>query len=311
MARVLITGASGFIGSVLARRMLQDGHEVHVLLRDLTKTWRIKDIIKDLRLWSTDLRDQSRLNVDINAISPELIYHFAAYGCYPFQSDVNNIVQTNIMGTWNLLQATSKIDYELFINAGSSSEYGFKDHPMCESDFLEPNSYYSFAKSSQTLMCQYYARAENKPIINYRLFSVYGPYEEPTRLIPTVISRCLNGQDVDLTNPSVARDFVYVDDVVDVCILKHSSICYCGEIFNIGSGKQSTILEVAKAIKKSIHATGKINCNVSSPRVWDAETWVGDCSKAEEVLGWRAKTSLGEGLVKTIEWTKNNERFRK
>jgi nucleoside-diphosphate-sugar epimerase len=304
MSKILITGAAGFIGSALARRMVHDGHDVYAFVRDKTKAWRLKDIAQDIHIVQSDLKDLSHLTLCISDINPQFIYHFATYGGYPYQEDVDNIINTNIMGTWNLLRASIGCDYKLFVNAGSSSEYGFKDHPMKETDMLEPNSYYSFAKCSQTLLCQYFSRIEKKPILNYRLFSVYGPNEEKSRLIPTVISHCLKNEVIDLVAPDTARDFVYIDDVIEACLCGTNSMSFDGQIINIGTGVQSTLLDVANYVIDIVNPINK-NINYISPRrIWDTNKWVGDCSKAQSMIGWAAKVTLKEGLTKTIEWAK-------
>ena len=119
---------------------------------------------------------------------------------------------------------------------------------MRESDLLEPNSYYAVAKCAQTLLCQHVARTEKRPITTLRLFSAYGPYEEPSRLVPTLIQRCLAGQDLSLVPPETARDFVYVDDVVDAYLCTGALAKLRGEIVNVGTGVQSTIRDLVEAI---------------------------------------------------------------
>src|SRR6267378_1766196 len=153
--RILVTGAAGFVGSVLARRLLADGQEVHALTKSPNGAWRLKEIEKDLRLHAVDLRDEATLRSAVAKIRPQAIFHLAAHGAYPFQTDPDGIIQSNILGTWNLLKASTDCDYEVFVNTGSSSEYGFKEFAMRETDLLEPNSYYSVAKSAQTLLCQH------------------------------------------------------------------------------------------------------------------------------------------------------------
>ena len=200
MKRVLLTGAAGFVGAVLARRLLREGHQIHVLLKSSSNTWRI-DGLEDLRRHEVDLRDEERLRALAETVRPEVIFHLAAHGAYSYQTDPDGIIQTNFLGTWNLLKATARVDYEVFVNAGSSSEYGFKDFAMRETDLLEPNSYYAVAKCAQTLVCQHFAHAERRPVNTLRLFSAFGPYEEPTRLIPTIVTRCLGNQPLDLVSP--------------------------------------------------------------------------------------------------------------
>ena len=293
------------MGAVLARRLLEGGHEVNVLLKSATQRWRLSDVQQDLRLHEVDLQDEEGVRRAAAAIKPEVVYHLAAHGAYPFQTDPDGIIATNILGTWNLLKALARSDYEVFVNTGSSSEYGFKDFAMRETDLLEPNSYYAVAKCAQTLLCQHVARTEKKPITTFRLFSAYGPYEEPSRLVPTLIQRCLRGQDLSLVPPETARDFVYVDDVVDAFLRTGELSKLRGDIINIGTGVQSTIRDVVEAIVQ--HTDARVECRwgAMQPRIWDSGTWVADCTKAKTLLGWRARTSLNQGLARTVAFVRS------
>jgi nucleoside-diphosphate-sugar epimerase len=302
--RILVTGAAGFVGALLTRRLLADGHTVHTLIKSTTAPRRLAGLERDLHAHQVDLRDEDRVRTIIASIRPEVIYHLATHGAYPTQTDADGIIQTNILGTWNLLKALSDTDYEVFVNSGSSSEYGFKEYAMRETDLLEPNSYYSVAKCAQTLLCQHVAKTESRPITTFRLFSVYGPFEEPSRLIPTLIRRCLAGEDLTLVDPNIARDFVYVDDVVDAYLRIDKLSQLHGEIINIGTGVQSPIKHVADLILR--HTGARVACHWGAmpARIWDAKTWVADCTKSARLLGWRPLTTLSEGLERTIAWTR-------
>ncbi len=304
--RFLVSGAAGFVGCALTRRLLADGHEVHVLLKSSTPRWRLAGIESDLRRHEVNLEDEGAVRALVAKIRPDVIYHLATHGAYPTQPDADGIIQTNILGTWNLLKAAAHVDFELFVNTRSSSEYGFKDYAMRETDVLEPNSYYAVAKCAQTLLCQHVAKTEKRAIVTYRLFSVYGPYEEPSRLVPTVIRRCLQGQDLTLVSPETARDFVYVDDVVD-CYLRFDALAnLSGEIFNIGTGVGSTVQQVVDHVLR--HTGARVACHWGAmpARIWDATTWVADCTKSARLLGWRPRTTLGDGLERTVEWMRQS-----
>src|SRR5207248_1630375 len=233
--RILVTGAAGFIGAVLVRRLLDANHEVHALLKSGSKRWRLDGVLPDLRIHEIDLRDEQRVNAAVAETRPEVVYHLAAHGAYPFQSEPDGIIQSNILGTWNLLKACARIDYRAFVNTGSSSEYGFKEQAMRETDLLEPNSYYAVAKCAQSLLCQHVARTEKRAINTLRVFSAYGPWEEPSRLVPTLIRRCIAGEELQLVPPETARDFVFVEDVVDAYLRLDKLEKLSGEVINVGT----------------------------------------------------------------------------
>lgn len=302
--RVLLTGAAGFVGAVLTRRLLAEGHELHALLKSSSPRWRLHGIQDDLRCHEVDLRDEAAVSRAVKAARPEVIYHLAAHGAYPFQTDPDGIIETNFLGTWNLLKASASLDYQAFVNTGSSSEYGFKDYAMRETDLLEPNSYYSVAKCAQTLVCQHFANVEKKPVTTFRLFSAFGPYEEPSRLIPTLVRRSLAGEPLELVSKDVARDFVYVEDVVDAFLKLDQLAGLKGEVINIGTGVQSTVGDVVEAVQRHAGSRSECRWGAMPARIWDAKTWVADCTKALRLLGWRPRTSLPEGLRLTVEWTR-------
>src|SRR5579872_2229408 len=183
--RFFITGATGFVGSCLARKLVELGCEVHVLARPGADFWRLEGLEKQLGVETGDLTDGERLTEIFRAVKPTIIYHLAVHGAYPHETDADRIILTDVFGTWNLLKASAEVDYKLLVNTGSSSEYGAKSFAMRETDPLEPASYYAVAKCAQTLVCGYRAMAERRPVNTLRLFSVFGPYEEPSRFVPT------------------------------------------------------------------------------------------------------------------------------
>lgn len=307
--RLLITGASGFIGANLVRRLINQGNRIHVLIKSESDIWRLKDIKNQIIFHHASLEDLGQLKRIVKKTEPEIIYHLAAHGSYPFQNNPIKIISTNILGTTNLLIALNLINYRCFINTGSSSEYGFKSKPMKESDSLEPVSFYAITKISTTHLCRVFAKTFNKPIITFRPFSVYGPYEEPTRLIPTVITRIFRGQPVELTGKEAKRDFIFIDDVVDCYINSVNNIKrkIYGEVFNVGTGKQYSNKEVVNIIAKILKRNVKIKTGAYQNRSWDTNFWVANCVKTKKELNWRSKFSLESGLLETIKWFKSYE----
>ncbi len=302
----LITGTTGFIGSCLLRKLISTGSTTHILLRKEADLWRIKDIIHKTNVHFDDLSNLDKLSKLVSKIKPDIIYHLATYGAYSSQDNADLCIKTNINGTWNLLNATANIDYELFVNTGSSSEYGFKKSPMQENDFLEPASYYAVTKSSQTLLCSYFAKKNKKPIVTFRLFSVYGQYEDGGRFVPTLLKSLYFHKKMNLVSPYIARDLIYVDDVVNAYLLVNKLSKYGGEVFNIGTGIQKTIKEV---VESAVEATGEktiFKWKGMKHRIWDTDYWVADTSKTTKLLKWSPKVGLSEGLLLTWKWFKNN-----
>ena len=239
-------------------------------------------------------------------INPKKICHLAIYGGYPFQKDDKKIIDTNFTGTINLLDALKEVDYDCFINTGSSSEYGEKKEPMKENDICEPNTVYGVAKVASTMYCNYIAKTENKNIGTLRLFSIYGDYEEKGRLVTTLFTDLINQKDVKLGNPEAVRDFVYVKDVVNAYkIILDSPQKLKGKIYNICSNKQTSVKEMAEKIKIILNSEKKLNFSTLVGRSFDTKIWVGNNSLFRNDYGWEPLL-LEKGLEKASHWfTKN------
>lgn len=307
--KFLITGASGFIGANLARRLIKDGQEVHLILRDGFKTWRLDELLKKFQIHYQDLSDKDQLIRIFKTVRPDVIYHLATSGAYSYQSDPDLIIKTNVLGTWHLLQAAMTVGFELFVNTGSSSEYGFKTQPMQETDLLEPNSYYAVTKSFQTYLSSFIANSQNKNIVTLRPFSVYGRFEEPTRLIPTLMKALFFKKPLNLVNPKTSRDQIYIDDIVEAYLKIDQLKQNRGQYFNIGTGIQSTIKEV---VEKAVLVTGEnttFNWGKMKGRSWDSNTWVADISKAKKLLDFNPKISLEQGLKLMWIWFLKNYQY--
>lgn len=306
--KILITGISGFVGANLAMRLIQNGYEVHGFIRsDSEKYWRLRNIAPSIILHEVNILDIGALTDSVINIAPEIIFHLATYGAYAHQNEPKKILETAIFPTLSILQAAKNCGVKMIVNAGSSSEYGEKKLPMIETDLLQPNSYYAVAKASQSLLAQYFSLRENIPVVTLRLFSVYGPYEEPGRYIPTVIRNVLLNKDVLIADFRIARDFVYIDDVIDVFIFVSTQPQLAGKIINIGTGIQSTLLDI---FKEAVELTGSLSSpieGVYKKREFDTDTWVADTQLVQKVLKTYKPRSLRDGLIKMIEWFKMSQ----
>ena len=266
----------------------------------------MKDIYSKIIDHKVDILDREKLFEVVKEINPKKICHLAIYGGYPFQKDDKKIIDTNFTGTINLLDALKEVDYDCFINTGSSSEYGEKKEPMKENDICEPNTVYGVAKVASTMYCNYIAKTENKNIGTLRLFSIYGDYEEKGRLVTTLFTDLINQKDVKLGNPEAVRDFVYVKDVVNAYkIILDSPQKLKGKIYNICSNKQTSVKEMAEKIKIILNSEKKLNFSTLVGRSFDTKIWVGNNSLFRNDYGWEPLL-LEKGLEKASHWfTKN------
>lgn len=305
---VLITGGAGFIGANLIRELLRLNYAVNLILKKSTDLWRIRDILNKVKIHNVDLLNKNMLSKTVNKINPNFIIHLATYGDYRKQADVEKMINVNIEGTLNLLLASKNIDYELFINTGSSSEYGIKNKPMKEKDFLEPISFYAATKISATYLCQVFAKEYAKSIVTLRPFSAYGFYEEKSRFIPTIIKAIIENKPIKLTPGNQRRDFIYVKDIVNIYL---KTLSYgkklSGQILNMGTGIEYTNDEVVRALFKITGKKVKIKKGAFPVRIWDTSHWVADISKTKKLLNWSPSFTLEKGLRETYRWYKNEK----
>jgi UDP-glucose 4-epimerase len=303
MTRVALTGGTGFVGANLVRALLREGYEVHLLNRPTHTSWRIEGVRQHVRIHIVDLADRTSVRDTLHAIRPELLFHLAQFGGYSWQTDAGAMVTTNYLATITLLQAAEEIGTRVVVNTGSSSEYGTRAHPTRETDRPEPNSDYAATKAACTLFCQQWARRNARPVPTLRLYSVYGPFEEPMRLLPRLVAFGLDGRLPPLTDPRTARDFVHVDDVVAAYVRAATvALADPGAVFNICSGRQTTLAETVAAVRTALGLSVEPSWNSMGPRVWDTDAWVGDPGRAQQELGWSATTALGAGIARFSEW---------
>jgi nucleoside-diphosphate-sugar epimerase len=297
---VLVTGAGGFVGANLARRLVGDGHEVTVAVTPGTLSWRLEAIQSDVRVIPLDVRVRDVVEPAIRDAAPEWVFHLAAFGAYSWQDDVRQIFDTNAAGTVNVADACTAAGVESLVHAGSSSEYGFKDHAPREDELPEPNSAYAVAKLAGTLYCEHVARSTGLRAITLRLYSAYGPFEEPRRLIPTLVAHAMRGELPPLVESATARDFVYVDDVCAAFVAAAER----GDagVYNVGSGTATTLGDLVAVAREVLGVAAEPDWGSFPARSWDTASWVAHTEKTEKTLGWTAETSLQDGLVRMREW---------
>jgi UDP-glucose 4-epimerase len=306
MKRVLLTGATGFVGANLARRLLHDGHDVHLIVRPSSNLWRVSEIQQHVTLHAVSLEDSASVEQTVRDCRPEWIFHLAAHGAYSWQKNIRQMIDTNIVGTVNLVESCLKADFESFIQAGSSSEYGFKDHAPGEDDCLEPNSHYAVTKATATHYGRHMARSLNVRISTLRLYSVFGPYEDPGRLIPTLIMSGLEGRLPPLVDPTIARDYVHSDDVSEAFLLAAGScVREPDAIYNVGSGLQTSLQEVVDIAREVLQIEELPQWGSMPNRSWDSSCWVADNRKIKQELGWQPRLSFQQGFQSLIDWMRH------
>lgn len=300
--RALVTGAGGFIGANLVRYLLAGGHEPVAVVRPDGNTWRLDDLAADVPKAGVDLRDGESLTQLVTDERPDVIFHLAAHGAYSWQTDFDTMLAINVRTTQTLLDCARATEAAL-VHAGTSSEYGYQDHPPREDELVRPNSHYAVTKVTATHLCDLAAATSGVRAVTLRLYSIYGMWEEPGRLIPTLVRRAMAGEWPPLVGPDTARDFVFVDDACEAFV-RAAGLDARGsaEVFNIASGTQTTLKTLTEVARDALGVSAKPVWGTMAARAWDTSTWVGDPTAARQRLDWAASTELADGLSRTAAW---------
>jgi len=306
---VLVTGATGFIGSHLARKLLEEGAEVHVLLKKDSNQFRIQDILGSLTIWYGDLRDYPSLCLCVKNSRPQIIFHLAALRDVRRDFElINPMIDINIKGTLNFLRGVieEKVPLERFINTGTSEEYGDGTAPFREDQREIPVSPYSASKVAVTYFCQMLYKTIGLPIITLRPFIVYGPFQDTDMFIPSLIKHCLEGKDFLMTEGDQTREFTYIDDIIEAYLLAARSPEAVGGVINIGNGVEHRIRDVAEKVVRMLGNPIRLLIGALPKRPGETMNFFCNNEKAKRLLGWSPKIGLDEGLERTIDWYKNS-----
>lgn len=299
--RILITGGSGFVGACLARDLIAAGHEVHLLLRPEHKTWRLANLAGRFTPHWADLREAEPVRRAVEASKPEVIYHLATHGAYPTQKNRSDIIAVNLQGTINLIGALNRHDYRAFVHVGSSSEYGHKKAPMKENDLLEPRGDYAIGKAAAAHACLSEAY-RGRPICVVRLFSVYGPWEEPSRLVPYVMGCCQRDENPRVTAGSQPRDFIAVDDATALLQVAARCPAVRGKVLHAGTGAQLRVRDMIETIIAVSGKRVKAQYGVADLRPDEPEQWVASIEQTRALTGWQPRHDLVSGVRLMWAW---------
>jgi UDP-glucose 4-epimerase len=308
--RAIVTGAGGFVGANLVRRLLERGDEPIAVVRPGGDDWRLAGVEGEVRRAEVDLLEGAAVTQLVVCQRPDVVFNLAAHGAYSWQQDFDAMLAVNVRATEALLAGAREVGARV-VQAGSSSEYGFQDRAPTELDRVEPNSHYAVTKAAATHLCRLAAARYGQPAVTLRLYSAYGPWEQPGRLMPTLIEHALRGKLPPLVAPETARDFVWVEDVCDAFVrVAIAELLDPGAVFNIASGTQTTLRTLVEEVSRQHGVPGEPDWGSMSARSWDSSAWVGDPSAAARRLGWSATTSLEQGLDKLAAWMQSDSAVR-
>jgi UDP-glucose 4-epimerase len=293
--RILITGGSGFIGGRLAERLRCQSQEVHLL--DLKPPEK-----PDGFFHKGDLSDAPEVRKTVEKIEPDIVFHLAA--SLERKCDITSIkrsIDVNLGGMINLFAVLTELKtVPSLVVSGTAEEYGHNKTPYNEKMRENPVSAYSFSKVTATALCQMMHGLYGYPVAVLRPTVAYGPGQRGNMFIPALIGSLKENKKFEMTKGEQTRDFIYVEDLIDAYVSCAASRKMNGQIYNIGSGKPYSIREIAEKIGDLMGKKGLIHFGGVEYRRSEIMSYYVDCSKAGEELGWKPKTSIDEGLRRTI-----------
>ncbi len=299
--KILITGGTGFIGFHLAKKCLKLGWVVTSLSSKKPKKIRKLNKVKYI---IADISKRNKLKKVIND-KYDYVVNLAGYVDH---SNKNKTVKSHYIGCKNIASIFIKSKIQKFIQIGSSIEYGRISSPHSEENYSKRkiNSFYGESKLLSSIHLMNLYKEYNFPVIILRLYLVYGPNQDPNRVIPFTILKSIFKKEFNCSNGKQFRDFLYIDDLIEAVIrsLKHKNLF--GEIINIGQGKPIIIRELILRISKII-GTGKPVFGKIKLRKDEMIKLYPKINKIKKLLKWKPKINLDQGLHKTINYYKKNK----
>ena len=306
MARYLVTGGAGFIGSHIVDRLIADGHRVRVV--DDLSTGTLDNLAgaRDrIEFLHADIRDREAMARSCQGM--EAVIHEAAWRSVPkSMADPWGYTEVNVLGTVNLLEAAVKAKVKRVVIASSSSVYGLNAPvPMREDQPVRPISPYAASKLAGELFCHLFSRSFGLETVALRYFNVFGPrqslQDEYAVVVPKFIACLLRRESPPVYGDGTqTRDFTYVENVVDATILASQAPGISGEALNIALGEEHAVLELSRELNEILGLD--IQPSFKPPRPGDVQRTLADPSKAMRLLGWQGRVRFSEGFRRTVDW---------
>lgn len=300
--RVLVTGGTGFIGSYVTRRLLDDGADVHALDNGFTGS---EDLVPDaVTVHDADVRDADATADVVTNVDPDVIIHLAAIHFIPYcNENPEEAFDVNTLGTRHILDAARELDsLERVVNTSTAAVYEPAPGPHREDEGINPMDIYGRTK----LVAEDEARLFNVdtgvPTVSARLFNVYGTRETNSHLIPAILEQIVDGsRTIELGNLKPARDFIHASDVADALVTLATEFDGDHPAYNVGTGTEHTVREVVEAISAALGEEITIEQDEERVRESDRPHLEPDVSRLEEEFGWSASLTLEEGIDRLLQ----------
>jgi nucleoside-diphosphate-sugar epimerase len=294
----MVTGGGGFVGARAVRALTSDGWQVAVIAMPGESLSRLRDLAGSLEVFEADLADRHRVRSILRQWRPNAALHCAWYaepGLY--LESPKNI--DSMMQSVRLAEDLIAAECRKIVMVGTCAEYDTNAGCLCEDDPVRPANLYAASKLATQLVVEPLAVRGGATLAWARLFFLYGPDEDPRRMIPAVIRALLEGREFPATDGEQVRDYLHVDDVaMGLATLLHSG---ASGVFNICSGECVPVRRIMQMIGDQIGRAELILFGKQPRRHWEPQSICGDNSKLRS-LGWRSGRGLAEGLRETIEF---------
>jgi UDP-glucose 4-epimerase len=302
--RVLITGASGHVGSFAARRLLTDGHEVVAGVRASSDLWRLAEIIDSIELVPLDLATIAAHAGLIAAIRPDVVVHAAWSGITAGSRDDPRHVAANVGGALELVRQAGEAGTRAFIGLGSQAEYGPHDVPLREDLTPEPVSLYGVAKLATADLTRSMCSSYGIRWVWLRLTAAYGPMDDRAHLLPSVIQDLLAARRPAVSAGTQAWDYLYVEDVAEAIRAVVRTDAAEG-ILNLSATDAWTVRALVEEVRDLIDPELQVGFGELAGTAGSMRS---DPSRLRELTGWEPKVALPEGLRATVEWEREHAR---
>lgn len=302
--RCFITGASGHLGSHLVRRLLVDGHQIAILLRESSNRAVLNDVLPRLQIIEGDLAS-SAYQPALIAFAPEGIFHLAWSGIPAADRNAPQQITANVRATLSLLDAAQRAGAKLFLSTGSQAEYGRVSGAIAEDSPLRPETAYGAAKAALSQLVPAFCDRAGIRSVWLRIFSVYGPGDGTAHMLPTLINCLLNRERPSLTAGEQQWDYLYIDDAI-AAIAQAAAIPSLSGCFNLASGSAVALRSVVEQVRDQIDPSLPLGFG-DVPYLPDQVMHLeGNITRLRQASGWRPDVSLSEGLRRTVAWHQAN-----
>jgi UDP-glucose 4-epimerase len=306
-ARIVVTGGNGFLGAHLLRRLSSLGSKCCVFMREGDSPRRLRELSPQPEIQC--FAQPGALGELVADWKPDVVFHLGAIISTQRTLDaVRTTLEWNVLSTVQLYEALAKTALRRLVQIGTCEEYGRLAVPFQESGPLDPASPYSASKAALSCYARMFHNCFGLPVVVVRPSIIYGPDQDPTLLIPEVITRLLQNCEVEVTEGRQTRDFLYIDDAVDALLQAAVIPDAAGEVFNIGSGEIVTVRRCVELIGELTGKTHLIRYGARPYRPYEIWDYAPDISRARQDLLWEPRTRLIQGLTNTIEaFRRSNE----